>query len=243
MLTNYEFKYQARDKFIFVPNEASKNKGHRLIRYFEKRDVFPVYFYHYKEGGHVSALHIHIQNRFFFKIDIEHFYYSISRNRVAEALRRFNFQPSGTFAKWSCVPNPYDDPRYALPIGFIQSPLLASVVLLGSPVADAIERARERGVFVSVYFDDFVGSSNDEALLKEVYLDLLKACGEANFVPNVGKLTEPSPEITAFNCNVAFGRTYVTPERIDQFYAKGRTENAIQSFEKYRAMVAAGNTV
>jgi hypothetical protein len=74
MLINYEFKYRARNKFIFVPNEACKNKGQRLIKYFEKRDVFPAYFYHYKEGGHVSALHIHIQNRFFLKIYIKKFF-------------------------------------------------------------------------------------------------------------------------------------------------------------------------
>jgi hypothetical protein len=52
------------------------------------------------------------------------------------------------------VRNPYDDgPKYVLPIGFKQSPLLASLALWRSAVASSVEEAANRGVFVSVYFD------------------------------------------------------------------------------------------
>jgi hypothetical protein len=75
---NYQFKYKTRGKFIFVPNERCERKGRRIIEFFSRRVVFPDYFYHYRSGGHVAALHAHIANSLFFKIDIQNFYYSIA---------------------------------------------------------------------------------------------------------------------------------------------------------------------
>jgi hypothetical protein len=40
-----------------------------MLKFFSKRVDFPDYFYHYKSGGHVAAMHAHIDNRLFFKID------------------------------------------------------------------------------------------------------------------------------------------------------------------------------
>ena len=160
MLENYECKFQTRGKIIFVPNERSVRKGRRILKFFSKFE-FPDYFYHYKSGGHVAALHAHLENKLFFKIDIQNFYYSIARMRVTRALRSWGYPGANTVAKWSCVANPYPGPRHVLPIGFVQSPLLASLVLLKSPVVEAIERAIKNGVCISVYLDDFVGSHND----------------------------------------------------------------------------------
>ncbi len=39
-----------------------------MVRFLERRVKFPEYFYHYKSGGHVAALHAHLQNAFFFRI-------------------------------------------------------------------------------------------------------------------------------------------------------------------------------
>ncbi|MHC2280605.1 hypothetical protein ACVME8_007248 [Bradyrhizobium diazoefficiens] len=77
-----------------------------------------------KKGGHVAALHAHLHNHFFFKIDIQNFYYSIARMRVTRALRQWGYPGANTFAMWSCVRNPLPGPKHALPIGFVQSPLL-----------------------------------------------------------------------------------------------------------------------
>jgi hypothetical protein len=87
-LVNYQHKYQSRNKFIFTPTAECIRKGKRLLRFF-KNHSFPPYFFHYKPGGHVAALHDHVGNRFFFKIDLQNFFYSISRNRVAGGLRHF----------------------------------------------------------------------------------------------------------------------------------------------------------
>ena len=81
MLTNFSLKYRSRGKWIFVPTDQCERKGRRIIKYFSGF-TFPDYCYHYRAGGHVAALHAHLENHLFFKIDIQNFYYSIARMRV-----------------------------------------------------------------------------------------------------------------------------------------------------------------
>jgi hypothetical protein len=67
----------------------------------------------FKKGGHVAALHEHLNNALFFRIDIQNFYYSIARMRVTRALRDWRYPGAGTFAKWSCVVNPGPGPKFS----------------------------------------------------------------------------------------------------------------------------------
>jgi len=150
MLINYDLKYQTRGRWIFVPTDQCERKGHRIIKFFS-HFKFPDYFYHYSRGGHVAAIHAHLKNKLFFKIDIQNFYYSIARMRVTRALRSHGYQGANTLATWSTVRNPCPGGHtHVLPIGFVQSPLLASLVLMKSPVAVAIEQAISAGVCISV---------------------------------------------------------------------------------------------
>ena len=82
MIENYIFKYRSRGKWFFVPNDKCERRGRRMLQFFKKRVVYPDYMYHIKKGGHVAALHAHLNNALFFKIDIQNFYYSIARMRV-----------------------------------------------------------------------------------------------------------------------------------------------------------------
>jgi Reverse transcriptase (RNA-dependent DNA polymerase) len=242
MIENYKFKYRSRGKYFFVPNEKCERRGRRMIQFFSKRVDFPDYFFHYKKGGHVAALHEHLANTLFFKIDIQNFYYSIARMRVTRALRDWRYPGAGTFAKWSCVANPGPGPKFALPIGFVQSPLLASLVLMKSPVNDAIERARANGVCLSVYLDDFIGSHNDLAVITAAYEDIRDTCVSAGFIPNPGKLVAPRAAITAFNCDLTNGSALVTTDRIAKYLASpDRTAMSDVGFAQYQTLVAAQN--
>jgi hypothetical protein len=241
MIENYQFKYRSRGKLIFVPNERGERKGRRIIKFFSKRVDFPSYFYHYKPGGHVAALHAHLANGVFFKIDIQNFFYSIARMRVTRALRHWGYPGADTLAKWSCVANPAAGPRFVLPIGFVQSPLLASLVLMQSPISQAIERAVKKGVVISVYLDDFIGSHLDEDALTVAYDDIRQACVEAHLVPNLNKLMAPSRAIVAFNCDLMEGSASVRADRIQRFLASPRSAESLSSFEEYRARVASAN--
>lgn len=241
MLENYQFKYRSRGKFIYVPNGRCVRKGERIIKFLSKRVDFPEYFYHYRLGGHVAALHALLSNALFFKIDIQNFFYSIARMRVTRALRHWGYQGAGTFAKWSCVANPGSGPPFVLPIGFVQSPLLASLVLMRSPVAQAIERAMANGVVISVYLDDFLGSHNDLGTLTAAYDDIRQTCAVALLIPNPNKLVPPQAAITAFNCDLTQGAANVQAARIAKFFSVERSAGSIQSFQEYQARVTSGN--
>ena len=245
MLENYKERFRTRGKYIFVPNDRCKRKGKRIIEFFNKRMDFPDYYYHYKKGGHVAALHGHLNNRLFFKIDIQNFYYSIARMRVTRALRSWGYPGAGTLAKWSCVANPIAaHPRHVLPIGFVQSPLLASLVLMKSPVTGAIERAIANGVTISVYLDDFVGSHSDEAVLLAAYTDIRDTCASSELVPNAAKLTPPAAAISAFNCDLSYGRAEVTPDRINRYLAStDRTVQSDAAFAQYVSRISARNVL
>jgi hypothetical protein len=242
MIVNYEYKYPARNKWFFKPNEKCERRGRRMLAFFKKRVVFPPYMYHFKKGGHVAALHAHLNNELFFKIDIQNFYYSIARMRVTRALREWHYPGAGTYSMWSCVRNPMPGPKHALPIGFVQSPLLASLVLMKSEVSDAIERAIANGVCISVYLDDFVGSHNDRAVLTAAYEDIRTACVVAGLIPNPGKLVPPTEAIVVFNCLLSKGSANVTPARIDKYLTSpDRTPLSDGGFAHYQAIVASQN--
>jgi hypothetical protein len=191
----------------------------------------------------VDALHRHLENTLFFRIDLRSFFYSISRSRVARILRYCEFPKSARdYAEWSTVRSPYEEgPRYVLPIGFKQSPLLASLVLYRSAVASAIEEAAKRGVFVSVYFDDLIGSCNDAHELAVTYNGIMDACQQANLPINTEKLVPPAADIIAFNCNLSHGHADVTEERWEKFLAQKRAPAAEAAFLDYCIRVADKN--
>lgn len=244
MIGNYKSKFNSRGKFIFVPSLLCEKKAKRLITFGASLEL-PDYFFHYRSGGHVDALHRHLENNHFFRIDLKNFFYSIGRNRIARLLRQHKFSGNArTYAEWSTVRNPYPDgPKYALPIGYRQSPLLASLALYDSAVASAIEEASARGVFVSVYFDDLIGSSCNVDELRVTYDGILAACVQANLVINPAKLVAPSDAIVAFNCNLTHGRAHVTAERIQKFIDEGRGPFAAEAFLAYCERVEQRNHV
>ena len=212
------------------------------MRHFS-RFKFPAHYFHFQSGGHVSALHTHIGQRYFFKIDIQNYYYSIARMRVTRALRSFAYPGANTLAQWSCVSNPYSDGhRHVLPIGFVQSALLASLVLMKSPVANAMKRAIARGVVITIYMDDFIGSHNDPAVLQEAYEDIRTASVAAGLLPNPEKLVPPTQAIVAFNCDMTFGKVVVQTQRIEKYCAKeDRSAASDASFIHYVGRVQASN--
>lgn len=241
MIFNYKYKFQKNNKHIFVPNAECLRYGEDIIRHCSDKIKFPNYFFHYANGGHVDALHQHLERKYFFRIDIQNFFYSISRNRVARALHSEGIFKFRKFAKWSCVKNPLGEPAYSIPIGFIQSPLLASLVFLHSPVTEAIEHARASGILISLYVDDLIGSGMDREALTDSYKNICDACRRASFPLNSGKLVSPESQLVAFNCDLNYGHAKVTDDRSKKFYATPSSLLAKQSFEAYCNWVASKN--
>jgi Reverse transcriptase (RNA-dependent DNA polymerase) len=238
---NFEFSYtNAKKKPVFVPNDKSRKIGAEIKHHIEDACTFPGY-YHLADGGHVAALHAHRDNVLFARVDIKNFFYSISRNRVARLLHEVGMPRAGWYAKWSSVPNPYGEPRYALPYGFVQSPIVATLALQRSAVGQLLEALPDE-ITSTVYLDDIAISSKDEFALKQAFGELVAALDAANFPINDKKTAGPGKQILLFNCDLTSGSSVVTADRITEFYSAHRTEASASGFERYRESIKSGNS-
>lgn len=237
---NFSHSFLVNGRRVFVPNERGSRIGSDLKARVEDAVQFPRFYNHLHPGGHIAALHEHRRNRFFARLDIERFFYGIGRNRVVRALRESGIPRAEHYGKWSCVRSPYEEPRYALPYGFVQSPILATLVLRQSPTGASLDALSDR-ITVSVYMDDLSMSSNDVSLLSESYEALQASLTQSGFAINVGKSRLPAETIDIFNCDLRHGSTAVTAERIARFYGADRTPFSEAGFLAYCEAVARGN--
>ena len=239
---NFEYKYWKGGKPYFAPSDLGKRIGRDIKRQVEQAYLFDDFVYHLRRGGHVAALHQHRPHANFAKADIKLFFYSISRSKVQRALRGIGIVRPGHYAKFSCVKNPFKAPRYALPYGFIQSPILATLVLLESTVGATLRNLHNTpGLTVSLYMDDIALSSDDKDLLASAHDLVLTALEEANFELSPAKVCPPTNTLNLFNCSLDTGSTVVTQKRIDKFHEEPRSAEAIDAFAGYCANVEAGN--
>lgn len=240
---NFAYWYlNDRAKPVFVPNEKGYEVGYRLKNLIEKRVVFDPFYFHLRPGGHVAALHEHRKNKHFARADLKNFFYSIARNRVARVLHEVGIPKAGFYAKFSCVKNPIEGPRYCLPYGFVQSPILATLVLAQSTLG-AFLKEIEGEVTVSVYMDDIALSSPCGEKLQRAFDELKAKIEEANFPINVTKTLPPSELMELFNCGLERGRTSVTEVRRTTFYSEPRSAASTEAFERYCDTIERGNVL
>jgi hypothetical protein len=229
-----------KGKPVFVPTDRSRRIADQLMPLVKAQVQFEPHYYHFTKGAHVAALHAHRGHRYFARIDLKNFFYSIGRNRVKAALKEIGVCSAEHYAKWSTVRNPYEDPRYSLPYGFPQSPLLATLVLHLSALGTSIANLPP-DILKSVYLDDIALSGDDVAALTDAFGKLKEAVAAAHFILNDDKVREPAEQIDLFNCDLSRGSSSVTDERVAAFYAAEVTDAGTAAFERYREKVAAGN--
>lgn len=239
-IPNFDFSYRQNGKPVFVPSTIGRRIGREIKDRVENAFAFDPIYFHLRSGGHVAAMHYHRSSQSFARIDISRFFYSISRRRVQSAIDRAGVANARFYAKWSTVVNPDGEPKYALPYGFIQSPILASLVLASSSVGDHL-LALPASVKVGVYMDDISLSSDHEADLAAAFESTLAALEADGFTVNAGKLRPPATVIDIFNCDLAHGKAVVRDDRIDAFFAADPDSAAEEAFVAYCAMVEDGN--
>lgn len=235
----YSF-WNEQGKPVFVPNEKGYEIGNSLKALVEQAAFFEPFYFHLRSGGHVAALHEHRKNRYFARADLKNFFYSIARNRVARALHDMGIPKASYYAKFSCVKNPYEEPSYSLPYGFVQSPILATAVLSQSVLGDFL-REIQTEVTVSVYIDDIAISSAECNTLQNIFDRLKAKIHEANFLINLEKTAPPTELMQIFNCELELNRASVTTARRTTFYDEVRSVAACEAFETYCRAVAWGN--
>lgn len=230
---NFKGSYLKKGKPVYVPNDFSLDLGKKLLRKVSRRYKFDPFFYHFKDGSHVVALHKHRENKFFCRVDIQRFFYSIKRNRIKRHLKAIGVPKPEYHAKWSTVKNPYPGGGYVLPYGFRQSPILASLILSESPVGIYL-RGLPASITKSVFMDDICLSGMDKDELQTAFDGLRQALRDAGFDESEGKTEPPTEQITLFNCTLENDSTEVMPERIDEFFdQEDLTDAMIAGFETY----------
>lgn len=240
---NFDYTYVKGGKPYFAPNDLGRRIGRDIKLQVEQAHQFDPFVYHLRAGGHVAALHCHRPQAHFAKADIRRYFYSISRSKVQRALTDIGIIRARHYAKWSCVRNPFGEPRYALPYGFIQSPILATLVLMGSVVGETLRDIHAgNAVVVSLYMDDIALSSDDLPALTDAFERVLAALDEANFELSPNKVCAPTGALDLFNCDLENGRTEVRQERVDKFNAIPRSADSVIAFDRYCDSVEAGNS-
>jgi Reverse transcriptase (RNA-dependent DNA polymerase) len=238
---NVAYKYlNGRGKQVFVPSNEGRKVGSEIKRAVEKRFAPDLFFYHLRDGGHVAAIHLHRSRRYFARIDIENFFYGVARNRVARALQELGISGGERYANWSTVKNPYAPPSYALPYGFIQSPLLATLVLARSPLGQHLRDLADK-VTVSVYMDDIAISCNNKRVLERAFRKLRRKVPESNFTINEAKSIAPARQMALFNCQLEHLTTLVSEARRAEFYSEPRSDRSEAGFAAYCRSVEKGN--
>ena len=208
-------------KWVFVQSENSKTRGREIAERIYEEWIAPRYFYHLYQG-HVEALKYHLNHRSFACVDIANFFGRINRTRVTRVLKSlFGYTTAREYAKVSVVRDPshsHMPPKYMLPFGFTQSPLLASLCLDASSVGDLLKKIDVMPELrLSVYVDDIIISSNDIEKLKEVFDRLKTAVNRSGWALSTTKTQPPNVAITAFNICTSYGNLTITEGRMEEF--------------------------
>ncbi|WP_334063329.1 reverse transcriptase domain-containing protein [Limimaricola cinnabarinus] len=219
-------------KRVFEPSDLGRRIGYDLKQQIEDVVNFPDFYYHLRKGGHVAALHSHRPRRFFCKVDLENFFYSISKSRAVRVIKDIGVGRAVHYGKWSCVKSPYAEPSYALPYGFVQSPILASLTLHASSLGQFLENL-PKSIHAAVFVDDISLSSDDFATLEEKYNELQDVIGAAGFRVNPAKSVSPCQGLSIFNCDLKMGSSAVSQGRIDKFHEVERSPASVEGFERY----------
>ena len=127
-----------------------------------------------------------------------------------------------------------------MPYGFVQSPILASLVLASSTVGEHLGSLSSE-VTVSVYVDDISLSSDSADVLQAAYDATIAVLEGDGFQVSADKLRPPAAAIDVFNCDLAQGLSKVRDDRIDQFMSDVPSREAEAAFAAYCASVELGN--
>ena len=217
-ITKFEIK---PGSWVYVPSAESEIEGRQITEIIRKRWTPPSHFYHLNAGGHVKALQAHLKNRAFACIDIKDFFGSIGRSRITRALTgKVSYEQARSMAKRSTVPVENKPHSHALPFGFTQSPILASICLENSALGKTLRQiTNSRVIEATVYMDDIVLSSDDPVLLEKSFDDVIAATKRSSFLVNEKKTQPPSPIITTFNIELSRDCMKITEKRLAELIA------------------------
>lgn len=204
---------------VYVPTAHGRSRGEEIKAQVEKVWKAPSNYFHLRNGGHLAAARRHKDHPWVASLDLQRFFDQITRSRVHRSLRRIGFQHAEAYemACDSVVDKSPPHRRFSLPFGFVQSPLLASVVLSHSSLGGAIRRLQRSGITVTVYVDDVTVSGTTEKSVSDAVEELDAAAALSNLAFNQQKKQGPCGEVIAFNIRFGSGSFEIIEGRMDKF--------------------------
>ncbi|WDZ51742.1 reverse transcriptase domain-containing protein [Acinetobacter vivianii] len=208
------------NRWVYNPTAESRESAHKIIKLIYKHWKKPSYYYHLRDGGHVEALNIHLENLYFATIDISDFLGNISRSRITRSLKPIvGYEVARKIAKISTVKASagYSHSHH-LPYGFNQSPILASICLFDSTLGRLLDKLnKSENIFVSVYMDDIVISAKDKDLLINKFNEILVAAKKSKFILSKEKSHPVASQTKAFNVVITHRNMQVDYDRFVKF--------------------------
>jgi len=226
-MRNYRSKIKLPNgKYAYTQTDVFKDRGCNIKREILKRWTPPKYFYHYKNGGHLSATRAHLNGELFTKIDIKAFYPSITKNKIIRSLKKTKISRTNTF-EFAAESVVSAEGKLVLPYGFVQSPIISSLVLHKSCVGRIFDNC-PNSLKMTVYVDDIIISSTKANIdtLKNYGEQLCIAVNQANFKINKEKSIFEVPKIEAFNINISHNDMDITKEKMSDFYKRVKADPA-----------------
>ena len=166
----YQNRFQLKaDTWVYVPSEGGRARGKEIKHAIEGRWRSPGNYYHLRDGGHVAAVRRHNDAVCVASLDLRRFFDQITRSKVHRALKRIGFSHGAAWgmACDSTVDKLPPQRRYSIPFGFVQSPVVASLVLAQSHLGTAISALAGARIEATVYVDDITLSGPSEAALTD----------------------------------------------------------------------------
>lgn len=210
------------ETYVYVPTSETLKEGRDVKKLIESKWFAPDNYYHLKSGGHVDAIKYHADGKFFVHADLKKFFNSINRSRITRELKPlFGYDKARSIAMESTVSIPTRSGQvFALPFGFPQSTIIASICLRKSKLGKTIHKLdRTQGVKVSVYVDDIIISTQNLDDAKHA-LSLIQESSQRSKLPlNEQKLKGPAESITAFNIDLSSTAILINSIRFDEMVA------------------------
>uniref|UniRef100_A0A183CN43 Reverse transcriptase domain-containing protein n=1 Tax=Globodera pallida TaxID=36090 RepID=A0A183CN43_GLOPA len=209
---------------VCIPSEKGRERGKEIAQDVADRWSPKGNYFHQLEGGHIAAARRHHASTVIAKLDLAKFYHQVGRSKVHRALKLIGMTQKDAWEA-ACDSTVERDPglrNFSLPFGYVQSPILASIVLDYSALGTAIAQLNTGGCLVSAYVDDIIVSADDADTVNNAVDQLRAAAGVSGFAINEKKSEGPAADITAFNIHLGNGRMEITAKRMGEFEAATR---------------------
>lgn len=206
---------------MYVPTDFGRDRGEEIKTAIEGLWKPPANYFHLLGGGHVAAVKQHRNAVWLASLDLQRFFDQITRTKAHRALKTIGLRhvDAWEMACDSTVDKMPPKRQFSLPFGFVQSPIVASVVLAQSALGGIIRRLVLDGLTVTVYVDDITISGPDRDAVDDAVTRLEAGAELAGFAFNPNKTQTPNSKVTSFNIEFGSGGMKLLEERMAEFEA------------------------